>query len=265
MRSIQDFVQEHWGRWSAKHDYLGFPRHWDPRCPPLWFIGGNRDPTTPPLVIISLEPLRTRHFDDERYFASRSEKNYHKWQLDFFAEFPRLTEQENRPQRYWSTLHAFVAGYAGVKNDFQWSNYARNCIELPLVPLHSDRHRSTGRFRDVVRGYLIERMRIIAQTWPRTAFVTLGRGPTERLTEGNDTTSCCQLDLRGESGELHEELGDRFLEPVEVRRFTTSDLKTCLLFCRRSPFAQGWSPKVDGRYKLGELIRKKRDSILSEQ
>jgi hypothetical protein len=259
IRALESFIRDHWRLWSANHDYLGLGDHWNTTCPPLWFLGGNRESASPPLVVISLEPLETHHFGLQRDFASQSEEQYLKWQLDFFREFPRLTEQEQNPQRYWSTLHALVAGYAGVTNEFRWEDYLLHCLEIPLVPLHAEAHGNIKHVRDMVRGHLQRRMRIIGQVWPRTVFVALGSAPTSVIAD--DTTLCGSLDLPVQDAEAQDQFGDRFWEPIEMRKFHAPELENCLLFCRRAPFAQGWSPRHEGRYRLGALIRERRDSI----
>lgn len=250
---LDGFILEHWKLWNSNNDYLRLGSNWETECPPLWFILGKEVATRCPLVIISMEPLKTDHFGKQVRCSTESLEAYRAWQCEFFESFPLLTGQLSKPQRYWRTLHAFVAGFAEESVDFSWPTYSRNLIELPLVPLHAHRHKRIGAARGRLEELLVERINIVRRAWPDAVFVALGKDPSaflDKITTHHDV-----LPLPERRPPLSLSYGERFWEPVEVRTLNSDSEGRSHVYCRRSPFAQGWSPRPEGRKRLGKEIR----------
>src|SRR4051794_3311505 len=96
----QALLQDHFERWTRNHRYLNLDwARYDPECPPLLFIGGGAasrrtsDSRRAPIVIVSMEPLRSKHFSQQVDFARASLERYVRWNTEYFDTFPALVGQ----------------------------------------------------------------------------------------------------------------------------------------------------------------------------
>lgn len=265
---MDEFLTQHWQSWSANNAYLGIGPHYNTECPPLMIMRGHNEVAARPLVGISLEPLLSWHFPQQQA-QSGNLHGYMAWNLDYFNVFPALANAQppNPPQAYWSNLYDFVAGWAHVPADvgFSWQVFARNYVELPLVPLHAPRHNHaavTAALPALV-PLLIERISLVRTEWPEAGFVLLGSIARRLLPiiAADPGQLVVPPPHTPESEELY---GTRLWAPPMLSATLAPALgpPPSSLFYRTAPFAQGHIPRGPGRRCLGVALRALHDATL---
>jgi hypothetical protein len=225
----------------------------------MWFIGGRGiAEDTSPLVVLSLEPLvDDAHYPRQVAYSSRGLKDYKSWQLDYFDVFPTAELAGPKPQPYWRTMSALVAGYRGVESTFDWNIFRGTYIELPLVPLHSAGHDRLAfdAAASYVEAQLRERLRLVVASWPRATFFCAGRDVADALRGAPNTTDVA-LELPSDAHGNREKLGAAlFRHAIHRRSVDIGDGATVDVFVRRAPFTTGHQPKPAGCRLLGQLLR----------
>jgi hypothetical protein len=207
------------------------------------------------LVVVSFEPLKSRHFEAQRAFASASLENYLAWNLDYFHTFPRITGTRTA-QPYWSNLAAFVSGWAGRPCDAKrpWPLLRESMLEVPYIPMHAKRHVPAVARRAVaaLRPLFVERVSAIIETWPAASFVVLGAAVEDRLAEAGLVGRRSLVRL-WKSAEIPTTFGRQYGVAVSKARLEVSSRPR--VFLRRGPFSQFTNPRAPGREELGRRLR----------
>ena len=254
-------LREHFERWTRDHCYLKLDwAHYDPECPPLLFVGGGMPcrrtaaPRQAPIVIVSMEPLRSKHFSRQADFARASLEQYMRWNSEYFGTFPPRVGE--RAQPYWRNLASFVSGWTAQHVDVNvpWSLFASSFIELPYVPMHADEHvpKASACAEPVLQELFARRAEAIVEQWPAAVFVVLAAQIAKRMKRTGLMGETKPVPLRVSRLEMHS-LGAQFDVPIEHGRLRISGEP--LVFVRKGPFSNWTNPKAAGREKLGRLLR----------
>ena len=243
--------------WTEDHNYLGLDAdHYDLACPPLLFVGGDAVPEgTSPLVLISIEPLKSNHFQAQAGYAGANVENYVDWNLNLYRRLPDLAP-DPRPQAYFRNLDDFVAGWAGIEEipNPAWDLFSGAMLELPYVPMHARRHDygAIEAAHDVLAELLRQRLELVTTRWPEAMLVALGNFP-DRLADGGLLGPAEPVDhvLAGATEAVH---GVHYFDvPWERRSLTAAPARSLLI--RRGPFSNWQNPRAAGRHALGSWVR----------
>lgn len=254
---IDALLRRHFDLWEDNHRYLDLDwRHYSRTCPPLLFIGGcSVQGTSPPIVVVSIEPLRAKHFSKQVRFAAPDIRQYRRWNLEYFAPdvFPRLAG--HRAQAYWRNMAAFVSGWTGEDVDVNvpWALFARHFIEIPYVPMHAKRHvpKASARAQPVLRDVFKQRAEAVLAHWPRAVFLVLSSSVADRLRSTISGLSPVRLPAATSA------FGRRFSVAVEEGRLDVVGAPR--VFVRRGPLSNWTNPRREGRVELGRILRRRAD------
>lgn len=253
--SVQSLLYTHYERWTRAPRALSLDwGHYASACPPLLVIGGSGiQPCGSPLIVVSIEPLTSYHFETQADFASRSFEHYTGWTWGYFDVFPRLVN--GRVQQYWGNLAAFAAGFSGLEIDRRdpWEHFGSVLVELPYVPMHASSHRAAAwrGARQALRDLFVTRVDILSEIWPQATFVVLTAGVRHELEHAGLLEELTQLDLDTTTRE-GTTYGRGFATPMASGRLATRTRPRVVV--RSGPFSRYTNPREEGRRELGRRV-----------
>lgn len=253
-QALHALLRKHFSAWRRHRGYLGVStHHYNVNCPPLLFVGGAHvAENAEPLVVVSIEPLQTWHFNQQSTYASDSLACFTEWNLNFFRRFPQLTRPS--PQRYWRAMSDFVEGWADSKADrcAPWPLFERTLIELPYVPMHARRHdpAASRSASPALRELFAERAALIVHRWPGARFVVLSARIADELHDAGLVLDPHPMKIRRVAT-----FGTGFTVPVEAAYLKLDGDPRPRLLLRRGPFSYMHNPNRAGRHALGRRLR----------
>ncbi|KYF52467.1 hypothetical protein BE08_28520 [Sorangium cellulosum] len=253
---VMALLRNQFCRWRSEPKHLGLEwAHYSSACPPLLFLGGRGVAAeTVPLITVSIEPLRTHHFEAQIAQAASSIEAYVDWNWSYFNVFPRVVGGVVQP--YWRNMVEFGEGWSSARIALAspWSSFGEFMIELPYVPMHAPRHvpRACRAAHHALNHLFVARVDALVDIWPDAMFVVLSSAVRRQLERAKLLHDLRPLDMRMSPAE-RDLYGNGFSKPVLVGRLATRARPRVAV--RNGPFSHHTNPRSAGRRELGRRIR----------
>ncbi|WP_437775700.1 hypothetical protein [Sorangium sp. So ce1097] len=253
---VTTLLRDQFYRWTSDPKHLGLEwAHCSPEWPPLLFLGGRGVAAeTVPLITVSIEPLRTHHFEAQTAQAAPSVEAYVDWNWSYFNVFPRVVGGVVQP--YWRNMVEFGEGWSSgrIALASPWSSFGAFMIELPYVPMHTPRHvpRACRAAHDALNHLFVARADALVDVWPDAMFVVLASAVRRQLERAKLLDDLRPLNLRMSPAE-RDLYGNGLTTPVLVGRLVTRTRPRVVV--RNGPFSRHANPRPEGRRELGRRFR----------
>ncbi|WP_438041533.1 hypothetical protein [Sorangium sp. So ce128] len=253
---ITTLLRDQFDRWKSDPKHLGLDwGYYSPDCPPLLFIGGGGVAARAvPLITVSIEPLRTHHFEAQIAQAAPSVRPYIDWNWSYFDVFPRVVSGVVQP--YWRNMVEFGEGWSSARIDptSPWASFRDFMIELPYIPMHACEHvpRASRAAGDALKDLFVARVEALVKIWPDATFVVLASAVRRQLERANLLDDLRPLVLSVSAAERGS-YGNAFATRVAVGTLATGARPRVIV--RHGPFSRQYNPRPEGRRELGRRFR----------